>query len=95
VDTIYGATYLVLSPENPIISQITTTEHKREVLLYQDQARKKSDLERQGTNASKTGVFTGAYAINPANKKLIPIWIADYILMSYGTGAVMGVPAHD
>ncbi len=95
IDTIYGATYLVLSPESPFINQITTAEYKKEVILYQDQARKKSDLERQGSNASKTGVFTGAYAVNPASKKLIPIWIADYILMSYGTGAVMGVPAHD
>ena len=95
VDTIYGATYLVLSPENPLINQITTAEFKKKVIIYRDEARKKSDLERQGTNSSKTGVFTGAYAINPANKKLIPIWVADYILMSYGTGAVMGVPAHD
>ncbi len=95
VDTIYGATYLVLSPEHPIISQITSVEYKRAVLIYQDKARKKSDMERQGNTALKTGVFTGAYAINPANKKLVPIWIADYISMSYGTGAVMGVPAHD
>lgn len=95
IDTIYGATYLVLSPEHPIINQIVSAEYKRSVLIYQDKARAKSDMERQGNTALKTGVFTGAYAINPSNKKLIPIWVADYILMSYGTGAVMGVPAHD
>ena len=94
-DTLYGATYCVLSPEHPLISEITTSEKKEEVEKYINESKSKSELERTGTNGGKTGVFTGAYAINPVNNKEIPIWISDYVLMSYGTGAIMAVPAHD
>ncbi len=95
IDTIFGATYLVLSPEHPLVSKITHPAYKEEVLRYQEASFQKSDLERIKEVKEKTGVFTGAYAINPANKERIPIWISDYVLMSYGTGAIMGVPAHD
>ncbi len=94
-DTLYGATYCVLSPEHPLISEITTPLKKEEVEKYINESKSKSELERTGTNGGKTGVFTGAYAINPVNNKEIPIWISDYVLMSYGTGAIMAVPAHD
>lgn len=94
-DTIYGVTFLVLSPEHPLVSRITTASHLESVKNYQEAIAAKSDLERTGLNKDKTGVFTGAYARNPASDELIPIWIADYVLMGYGTGAVMGVPAHD
>lgn len=94
-DTLFGATYMVVSPEHPLIEKITTHEQKDAVKLYQEQASKKSDLERTDLAKNKTGVFSGSYAINPVNKKLIPIWIADYVLTSYGTGAIMAVPAHD
>ena len=94
-DTLFGATYCVLSPEHPLVKQITTSEHKKEVETYIQKAASKSDLERTELNKEKTGVFTGSYAINPANGKQIPIWISDYVLVSYGTGAIMAVPAHD
>ena len=94
-DTLFGATYMVVSPEHKIISKITTAEQAEAVKAYQEAAAKKSDLERTDLNKDKTGVFSGSYAINPVNGKLIPIWIADYVLISYGTGALMAVPAHD
>jgi leucyl-tRNA synthetase len=94
-DTLFGATYMVLAPEHPLVQEITTNSEKDKVEAYQDEVARKSDLERTGTEKRKTGVFTGAYAINPATEKPIPIWIADYVLMSYGTGAIMSVPGHD
>ena len=94
-DTLFGATYCVLSPENALVSKITTPEYKEEIDKYIAFAASKSDLERTELNKEKTGVFTGSYAINPVNKKRIPIWISDYVLASYGTGAIMAVPAHD
>ena len=94
-DTLFGATYMVVSPEHKIIPDITTAEQEEAVKKYQEEAAKKSDLERTDLAKDKTGVFSGSYAINPVNKKFIPIWIADYVLISYGTGAIMAVPAHD
>jgi leucyl-tRNA synthetase len=94
-DTLFGATYMVLAPEHPLVSKITTPEQKAAVEAYLDAAAKKSDLERTDLAKEKTGVFSGAYAINPVNGRKIPIWIADYVLISYGTGAIMAVPAHD
>ncbi|MDD4212477.1 MAG: leucine--tRNA ligase, partial [Bacilli bacterium] len=94
-DTLFGATYCVLSPEHELVEQITDPTHHQEVAAYITYAKSKSDLDRTDLNKDKTGVFTGAYAVNPANGKNIPIWIADYVLSSYGTGAIMAVPAHD
>ena len=94
-DTLFGATYMVLAPEHELVKKITSPEHKAEVQAYLEKTAKKSDLERTDLNKDKSGVFTGAYAINPVNDKKIPIWIADYVLISYGTGAIMAVPAHD
>jgi len=94
-DTLFGATYCVLSPEHELVDLITTSECKSEVESYKKECAKKSDLERTELNKEKTGVFIGAYAINPVNNKEIPIWISDYVLASYGTGAIMAVPAHD
>ncbi|QJW99739.1 leucine--tRNA ligase [Frigoriglobus tundricola] len=94
-DTLYGATYMVLSPEHPLVAKITTPEHAAAVKAYQEAAARKSDFERTETAKKKTGVFTGAYAINPVHSESIPIWIADYVLATYGTGAIMAVPAHD
>ncbi|GAB1771651.1 leucine--tRNA ligase [Priestia megaterium] len=94
-DTLFGATYAVLAPEHPFVDKITTAEQKEAVEAYLDQIKSKSDLERTDLAKDKTGVFTGAYAINPVNGERMPIWIADYVLMSYGTGAIMAVPAHD
>lgn len=94
-DTLFGATYMVLSPEHPLINRVTSPEQKKAVEAYQKLAASKSDLDRTELNRQKTGVFTGAYAVNPVNEELIPIWISDYVLMSYGTGAIMAVPAHD
>jgi leucyl-tRNA synthetase len=94
-DTLFGATYAVLAPEHPFVEKITTAEQKEAVEAYLDQIKSKSDLERTDLAKDKTGVFTGAYAINPVNGERMPIWIADYVLMSYGTGAIMAVPAHD
>ena len=94
-DTLFGATYLVLSPEHALTLQITANEKCSEVKRYVEAARSKSDLERTDLAKEKTGVFTGAYAVNPVNQTKIPIWVADYVLVSYGTGAIMAVPAHD
>lgn len=94
-DTLFGATYAVLAPEHELVAQITTSEQKAAIDAYVEEASKKSDLNRTDLAKEKTGVFTGAYAINPVNGKEIPIWIADYVLASYGTGAIMAVPAHD
>ncbi len=93
-DTIYGATFMVLAPEHPLVAKITTAAQKKLVDTYAQAASRKSEVDRQ-VSTEKTGVFTGAFAINPFTKKNIPIWIADYVLMGYGTGAVMAVPAHD
>jgi leucyl-tRNA synthetase len=94
-DTLYGATYMVLAPEHPLIERFVTEEQWPAVREYRERAARKSDLERTELAKEKTGVFTGAYAANPVNNEKIPIWIADYVLLGYGTGAIMGVPAHD
>ncbi|AJD91842.1 leucyl-tRNA synthetase [Jeotgalibacillus malaysiensis] len=94
-DTLFGATYAVLAPEHPLVEKITTADQKGAVDAYINQIKSKSDLERTDLAKEKTGVFTGAYAINPVNDEKMPIWIADYVLMSYGSGAIMAVPAHD
>jgi leucyl-tRNA synthetase len=94
-DTLFGATYAVLAPEHALVEKITTPEQKEAVEAYLDKIKSKSDLERTDLAKEKTGVFTGAYAINPVNGEKMPIWIADYVLVSYGTGAIMAVPAHD
>ncbi len=94
-DTLYGCTYCCLAPEHPLVKEITTPEQLKEVEAYIDEVSHKSDMERTELNKDKTGVFTGAYAINPINGKEVPIYIADYVLASYGTGAVMAVPGHD
>ena len=94
-DTLFGATYMVIAPEHKLVSKLTTADQKAAVEAYIEEAAKKSDLERTDLAKDKTGVFSGSYAINPVNGKLIPIWIADYVLISYGTGAIMAVPAHD
>lgn len=94
-DTLFGATYAVLAPEHPFVKEITTYEQKHAVDAYLNEVQTKSDLERTDLAKDKTGVFTGAYAINPVNNEKMPIWVADYVLMSYGTGAIMAVPAHD
>jgi len=94
-DTLFGATYMVLSPESRLLGQIVTDEHKAAVKAYQVEAARKSDLERTDLAKDKSGVFTGAFAVNPANGRPVPIWTADYVLAGYGTGAIMAVPAHD
>jgi leucyl-tRNA synthetase len=94
-DTLFGATYMVLAPEHPLVAALTIRDQRKAVEDYRDQAARKSDLERTELAKQKTGVFTGAYAVNPVNGEKIPIWIADYVLISYGTGAIMAVPAHD
>jgi leucyl-tRNA synthetase len=94
-DTLFGATYCVLAPEHPLVEAIVTPEHERTIAAYVTEAAQKTDLQRAELAEQKTGVFTGAYAINPANGASIPIWVADYVLMSYGTGAIMAVPGHD
>jgi leucyl-tRNA synthetase len=94
-DTLWGATFMVFSPEHPLVDKITTPGHKEEIETYKAQAARQSDIQRGAVDKEKTGVFTGGYAINPVNGERIPIWIADYVLMSYGTGAIMAVPAHD
>ena len=94
-DTLFGATYCVLSPEHPLVDEITTAEQKDAVANYKEVCSKKSDMERTELNKDKTGVFTGSYAVNPVNGVKIPIWISDYVLVTYGTGAIMAVPAHD
>ena len=94
-DTLFGATYCVFAPEHPLVEKLTTEEHRSAVQAYVEEARNKTDLQRTDLAKEKTGVFTGAYAVNPANEKAIPIWVADYVLMAYGTGAIMAVPAQD
>jgi leucyl-tRNA synthetase len=94
-DTLFGATYMVLAPEHPLVERLTSAARRSEVERYVRQARQKSDLERTDLAKEKTGVFTGGYAVNPVNDEKIPVWVSDYILISYGTGAIMGVPAHD
>ncbi|EON71613.1 leucine--tRNA ligase [Lysinibacillus sphaericus] len=94
-DTLFGATYAVLAPEHKLVAQITTADQKEAVEAYLDKVKLKSDLERTDLAKEKTGVFTGAYAVNPVNGHKMPIWIADYVLATYGTGAIMAVPAHD
>lgn len=94
-DTLFGASYVVLAPENELVNKLTTPEHQAAVKAYQEETSRRSDLERTDLNKDKTGVFTGAYVINPVNGEKLPIWISDYVLASYGTGAVMAVPAGD
>lgn len=94
-DTLFGASYVVLAPEQELVDQLTTSEHKAEVEKYKEEASRRSDLERTDLNKDKTGVFTGSYVINPVNGEKLPIWISDYVLASYGTGAVMAVPSGD
>ncbi len=94
-DTLYGATYLVLAPEHPLVADVTTAGQKSAVAVYQAQVAARSDRDRMADVKEKTGVFTGAYAVNPINDRKVPIWIADYVLMGYGTGAIMAVPGHD
>lgn len=94
-DTLFGATFMVVAPEHPLVAKITSDEQKDSVQAYVKAAQAKTDIQRQETDREKTGVFTGAYAINPVNDQKIPVWIADYVLYGYGTGAIMAVPAHD
>ena len=94
-DTLFGATYMVLAPEHPLVDRITTDAQRQAVSNYRETAAKKTDIDRTDLNKDKTGVFTGAYAVNPVNNEEIPVWIADYVMMSYGTGAIMAVPGHD
>ena len=95
IDTVYGVTFIVLAPEHPLVSKLTTDEQRDEVETYVEQARRQTEIERLSTEKEKTGVFTGAYAVNSLNGERVPILVADYVLLSYGTGMVMGVPAHD
>ncbi len=94
-DTLWGATFMVLAPEHPLVDKVTTDEHRQEVETYKLQAERQDEIQRGATDKEKTGVFTGGYAVNPVNQARIPIWIADYVMMGYGTGAIMAVPAHD
>jgi leucyl-tRNA synthetase len=94
-DTLFGATFMVLAPEHPLVDRVTTPEHREQVRLYAEWARRESDIERLSSEHEKTGVFTGGYAINPVNGEKLPIWVADYVLVTYGTGAIMAVPGHD
>ncbi len=94
-DTLWGATFMVLAPEHPLVEKLTTPEQRAAVTEYQLQASRQTEIERSSTEKEKTGVFIGAYAVNPVNDERIPIWIADYVMMTYGTGAIMAVPAHD
>jgi leucyl-tRNA synthetase len=94
-DTLWGVTYMVLAPEHPLVESLTTPEHRDEIAAYIDQAKKESEILRTSLEKEKTGVFTGSYCINPVNNEKVPIWIADYVLLSYGTGCVMAVPGHD
>ena len=94
-DTVYGVTFMVLAPEHPLVAELTTPDRQAAVQAYVEDARRQTEIERLSTEREKTGVFTGAYCINPLNGERVPIWTGDYVLYSYGTGAVMGVPAHD
>lgn len=93
--TMFGVTYLVLAPEHPLVSRLTQPAHQKDITTYQTQSAQKSEISRQDAGQEKSGVFTGSYAIHPITQKRLPVWISDYVLMGYGTGAVMGVPAHD
>lgn len=95
IDTLFGATYMVLAPEHPLVLEISTKEHRRNVEEYIEKTKKETDIARSAEDREKTGVQTGAFAINPVNGEVIPVWIGDYVLVTYGTGAVMAVPAHD
>ena len=94
-DTLWGATFMVLAPEHPLVKKLTSAERRAAVKAYVEETQRQTDIQRESTDREKTGEFIGAYAINPVNKERIPIWIADYVLMGYGTGAIMAVPAHD
>ncbi|MHB8112870.1 MAG: leucine--tRNA ligase [Chloroflexi bacterium GWB2_54_36] len=94
-DTLWGATFMVLAPEHPLVAKLTSTEQKAQVENYSAETQRMTDIQREATDKEKTGVFTGGYAINPVNGRRIPVWIADYVLLTYGTGAIMAVPAHD
>jgi len=94
-DTLWGVTFMVLAPEHPLVQKLTTPEHQANVEQYIMDAKRQSDIQREAADKEKTGVFTGGYAINPVSGERIPVWIADYVLMTYGTGAIMAVPAHD
>jgi leucyl-tRNA synthetase len=94
-DTLWGATFMVLAPEHPLVNELTTKDQAEAVSEYVEQATRRTDIEREAADREKTGVFTGGYAINPVNDERIPVWVADYVLMGYGTGAIMAVPAHD
>ena len=94
-DTLWGATFMVLAPEHPLVDRITKPQYREAVVVYRHEAERQSEIERLSTEKDKTGVFTGAYAINPVNDARIPIWVADYVMMTYGTGAIMAVPSHD
>jgi len=94
-DTLWGVTFMVLSPEHPLVDKVTTQEQREKVELYKAQAARETEIERTSESREKTGIFSGGYAINPVNGERIPIWIADYVLITYGSGAIMAVPAHD
>lgn len=94
-DTLWGATFMVLAPEHPLVEKLTTSDNKVEVEAYIEESIRRTEIERESTEKDKTGIFTGGFAINPVNGEKIPVWVADYVLMTYGTGAIMGVPAHD
>ena len=94
-DTLYGATFMVLAPEHPLVERVTDPARLEDVRAYVERARRETEIERLSTETEKTGVFTGAYAVNPMNGERLPIWVADHALMGYGTGAIMAVPAHD
>src|SRR5438445_4417488 len=94
-DTLLGATFMVLAPEHPLVERVTTEKQRTRVREYVEKARKETEIERMSTEREKTGVATGGFAINPVNRERIPIWVADYVLVTYGTGAIMAVPAHD
>ena len=94
-DTLWGATFMVLAPEHPLVETLTSPDRRAEVAAYVESAVRQTDIQREAADREKTGVFTGGYAVNPVNGERIPMWIADYVLMSYGTGAIMAVPAHD
>jgi leucyl-tRNA synthetase len=94
-DTLWGVTFMVLAPEHPLVDKLTTPEQAEAMRAYQEQAKRQSDMQREAADRTKTGVFTGAYAINPVSGERVPVWTADYVLMGYGSGAIMAVPAHD
>lgn len=95
IDTVYGVTYVVMAPDHPDVMNFITDENKKDCLLYIEKTKSESDQDRTNNTKEKTGVFTGSYVVNPFNGEKVPVWIADYVLGNYGTGAVMAVPAHD